>query len=161
MTEWQPIETAPKKNGKKGFYGNELTETILLFVPQSEPHVFVGSWDFFYDISVDGRGIDYYKVNNGFQAFEAWVSTEGELIHRSYGKPTHWMPLPELPGATESKDLGYLIDKWTEEDTRLRNGMQALVSEFADEAARCTTASEAAVWALAKSMLEERLNDRR
>jgi hypothetical protein len=63
MSEWQPIETAPKDR------------TILLWVPYDAWQVC--AWD---------------------ELHKEWVSTGGLSFD---AVPTHWMPLPEPPAATQ------------------------------------------------------------
>ena len=74
MTDWQPIETAPKdgRNVLSPNYGRD----VLLFVPDGYcTKVFVGFFDY-----MDG-----------------WLTPEGGEIKIISGFPTHWMPLPEPP----------------------------------------------------------------
>lgn len=62
MSEWKPIETAPK-DGK---------EVLACFVGQFSRHI----------------------------VFVAHANQDG--VHApGYGKPSHWMPLPEPPKETE------------------------------------------------------------
>jgi hypothetical protein len=75
MTEWQPIETAPKEP-RSGEHG----PTILLWLADNsmEPYrVNVGFWDYLFD--------DWGRANPAEGDSTFWV------------KPTHWMPLPEPP----------------------------------------------------------------
>ena len=73
MSEWQPIETAPKD-------GTE----ILLKIPQlwEEPQGRIGSGDYFSACWYD-------------ESSEFWVNRLGGWI--SLYRPTHWMPLPKSP----------------------------------------------------------------
>jgi hypothetical protein len=72
MTEWQPIETAPRDG-----------TSVLLFATQN-PHDMV-----------DYKGA---QVLSGYwcQLDEAWCST-GSTWTGPFYDPTHWMPLPEPP----------------------------------------------------------------
>ena len=70
MSEWQPIETAPKDG-----------RTIIVFRN-------IHGWNVLgYAYWVDVRGIDGW-VSNGFS------DPPGNL---GLGHPTHWMPLPTPP----------------------------------------------------------------
>jgi len=69
MTEWQPIETAPKDG-----------TDILIYQPPEK------IWGLIFEHVIyvchfDGRG--------------RWTESDGERY--SNFKPTHWMPLPEPP----------------------------------------------------------------
>ncbi len=87
MSEWQPIESAPKD----GRY-------VVVFVPHDErksgaPSVRCCQWDAEYTSEWDEARADSHYVG-------AW--TDGAV--RSFGseetwtyEPTHWMPLPEPP----------------------------------------------------------------
>lgn len=73
MSEWQPIETAPK-DGRQ----------FLVF----DPHLVVGKSD----------GIALcIPIPNGFRFNPRieWTASNGFGIHS--WQPTHWMPLPEPP----------------------------------------------------------------
>ena len=67
MSEWQPIETAPRDG-----------QLVVLFVPHAEPSVSVGSCD---PDESDAK---------------QWMFIEFDLM-ASYYTPTHWMPLPTPP----------------------------------------------------------------
>lgn len=69
MSEWMPIETAPKDG-----------TPILAFSPDSDPSVYVIAW-----------------VNSGFDGkdYSGWREAGGEGYERFV--PTHWQPLPEPP----------------------------------------------------------------
>ena len=73
MTEWQPIETAPKD-------GTE----ILLWGPYCE-RPSPAKW-------YDGKWCAYW---DGFRVIES----EGDFgtDYREFDVPTHWMPLPDPP----------------------------------------------------------------
>ncbi len=75
MSEWQPIDTAPKD-------GTE----VLLFIPNWNNDVKIGNW-------CDTVELDYGKVRRDRKYWYAG---------HSYGmapdpKPTHWMPIPKSP----------------------------------------------------------------
>ncbi len=74
MTDWQPIETAPK--------GNLVGEgpEVLLWVPEDS--------------------LEYYRINVGFwwPMMDGWCrinAPEGDT--KFWKQPSHWMPLPEPP----------------------------------------------------------------
>ena len=86
MTEWQPIETAPVREGF----------SALLYVPGINdwrrprylPYMLVGVWeedDF-------GRG---HWVSDVAE-IEGYESTGDYIVHPPV-HPTHWMPLPTAP----------------------------------------------------------------
>ena len=71
MSEWQPIETAPKDG-----------TTVLLycqgsFLPGPAPFMQAGAWGF------------WHSGNPNHQR-DCWIADEPV-------DPTHWMPLPEPP----------------------------------------------------------------
>lgn len=78
MSEWQPIETAPKTGQEILLYGEWAGE-----ISGPDPRagkIFVGQW-------LGGRS-DYpgYEWHiSGTDAYSAWM------------KATHWQPLPEPP----------------------------------------------------------------
>ena len=73
MTEWQPIETAPKDG----------TDIIVMYIDIDTQFVRIAFWlDSEWDPSVDG----WWTYDCG----------EDESMALSYA-PTHWMHLPELP----------------------------------------------------------------
>lgn len=77
MSEWQPIETAPRDG----------TWILICQYGCSEPSRLVASFD-------DGWGADGW-----------WLCCDGknpELPLRG-PEPTHWMPLPKLPNPTERR----------------------------------------------------------
>lgn len=83
MTEWQPIETAPKDG----------TEIVLC----RGDRVSCGRWfDAVYPkepIIVDG---EYYGMEETGEVIDAcWMSIDGGFSEED--PPTHWMPLPEPP----------------------------------------------------------------
>ena len=71
MTDWQPIETAPKDG----------TRILLL----TEHDVLCGSWN----------GDEYAKNPRPY-----WDNDKSRImgaLHTRKFQPTHWMPLPEPP----------------------------------------------------------------
>lgn len=87
MSEWQPIESAPKGGGAELITDPEYVEPpkILLLFPNGA--MSVAYWDWYY--AEGGRGYE-----DGI----AWVEpVSGERVHNYYDNPTHWMPLPEPP----------------------------------------------------------------
>jgi len=68
MTEWQPIETAPKHGAGKGLFGHERGPELMLTDGES---IYIGFWN--------GRSWD-----------------DGDF-YDDIGGVTHWMPLPALP----------------------------------------------------------------
>ena len=93
---WKPIKTAPKGNG------DEINDTrdplhiqppkILLYFP-AENVVEVGYWDWYYAPS-----------GNGYEGCSAWCCGEYQPAAMGLDEPTHWMPLPEPPLASEAED---------------------------------------------------------
>lgn len=88
LTEWHPIETAPK-DGRKMllFYLNENGQARRV----------IGGWVNDEDAAesdTDGVGLEagwYERIDN-------WPDYCQVAIHE--GEPTHWMPLPAAPGST-------------------------------------------------------------
>ena len=75
MSNWKPIETAPK--------GNE--ETVLLYCPES--------WD------TDGIRVGWWYEAESPAEHDGWYEDESSS-HRLtdlYGEPTHWQPIPPPP----------------------------------------------------------------
>lgn len=71
MSEWNPIETAPKD----GTY-------ILAYSPLA------------HEFNYSNIRVTYYRRSEDKQGFIGW----GEFNSRNW-PPTHWMPLPEPPNA--------------------------------------------------------------
>ena len=94
-SDWQPIETAPKDGtpillGRKAADEDDWGISTLGWWQDSEPD------------GVDCMGSDAgfidYQVNNFFPG-----RSFGAEKHRyRESQPTHWMPLPEPPSATET-----------------------------------------------------------
>lgn len=70
MTEWQPIETAPKIEGDR----------LLVAWPNRQAWVTIGFW------------------SDEYHGLKAWADdmTENPFVPQ----PTHWMPLPAPPSST-------------------------------------------------------------
>lgn len=81
MSEWQPIETAPK-NGTH----------LLLFFPH-ENTIEVGYWDCY-----------YAETGRGYEGCSAWCCSEYQPAAMAFDEPTHWMPLPEPPELEKDND---------------------------------------------------------
>ena len=71
MSEWQPIETAPKDG------------TPVLVAQPRDKH---GWW---IDVAEN-----FYEVDEHLDATDKWLGRES---HSVSCRPTHWMPLPEPP----------------------------------------------------------------
>ena len=67
MSEWQPLETAPKN-----------AVTVLVLDMSSKPNV-----------------VTAYFEDDG--AWKGWVYADQLLADGDFPRPTHWMPLPEPP----------------------------------------------------------------
>lgn len=70
MSEWQPIETAPK-------------DTEVLVWDPSQGCVYIARQTPFY--------------NTPFEGVRCLLGHHWETGEGGYGTPTHWMPLPEPP----------------------------------------------------------------
>lgn len=78
MTEWQPIETAPKDGTK------------ILLTPGEVETVTIGSFERPHLVGETGwRSIE--------RDSDAWGCT-----YRMDIKPTHWMPIPDPPGTARA-----------------------------------------------------------
>lgn len=90
MSEWKPIETAPRGNGDKVPLTSdpEYIEPpkILLYFP-SEDVIEVGYWDWYYS----------EEVGHGYEGCSAWCCGEYQPAAMGWDEPTHWMPLPTAP----------------------------------------------------------------
>lgn len=89
MSEWQPIETAPKGGGAEYVTDKNWVEPPRILVSFGEEGIAIVYWDWSYD---EGG------YNNWGQR-DAWiVAYTGEPSALHFGSnPTHWMPLPNPP----------------------------------------------------------------
>jgi hypothetical protein len=76
QAQWQPIETAPKDG----------TNVLLFGLWAGEIH---GVHD------CPSMEIGYFSDGSDYEGFD-WVATGGDY-YCTWGKPTHWMPLPDAP----------------------------------------------------------------
>jgi hypothetical protein len=86
MSEWQPIETAPRGSGESGPAlttdpGYVAPPKVLLWTAEGPV---VGYYDWYYH---EGYGM------GAADGVSAWRDHNGEEAYI----PTHWMPLPEPP----------------------------------------------------------------
>jgi hypothetical protein len=83
VSEWQPIETAPK-DGRHMLlaYRNRLNKWRTI----------IGSWESF---PTDEFDDDDLEIMSGAAWYEAsWVNEQALKLEEA---PTHWMPLPSAP----------------------------------------------------------------
>jgi hypothetical protein len=77
MSEWQPIETAPRDGTR-------------LFL-----------WDSHLDLAISGMWHVEPTIDNPVQGYEPgwawWVSDRDYVMWDDGTSPTHWMPLPKPP----------------------------------------------------------------
>ncbi len=79
MSEWQPIETAPKDGTDifgYGLWAGEITGPEQMI-----------------------KSVDIIRWNNGLSDFpgdEWWECLTGDY-YATWLEPTHWMPIPDLP----------------------------------------------------------------
>lgn len=85
MSEWQPIETAPKGGGAKLVTDPLWTNPPLILIRFGDEGVSVAYWDWYY--AEGGTG-----YRDGF----AWIEPcSGEFLNRHYSTPpTAWMYIP-------------------------------------------------------------------
>jgi hypothetical protein len=79
MTEWQPIETAPKDGTQILVCGTYSSDIAIVRFREHDR--------------------DWRCVSDGFDVIESQSDFGTE--YRSFAVPTHWMPLPSLPGETK------------------------------------------------------------
>ena len=83
MSDWRPIETAPK-NG----------DEVLLY--REDAGIFLGRWtapiDFLTEREMERSGLDEESANAG-----GWFYADFVQGDRFEEPPTHWMPLPSPP----------------------------------------------------------------
>lgn len=76
MSDWQPIETAPKDG-----------TTILIFLPRMKNPICLGRW---WDKVELEHGVETYRRAE-------WMRNGMPAMSTLKFEPTHWMPLPEPP----------------------------------------------------------------
>lgn len=81
MSEWQPIETAPK-DGTEVLVGVDIA---TVWIVRNASFVREDDW-----VPRGGCGDGWWAYNN---------SVTQEMLEGIY-EPTHWMPLPEPPEST-------------------------------------------------------------
>lgn len=87
MSEWQPMDTAPKGGGAEYVTDPNYVEPPKILLKFENGEVSVGYWDWYY--AEGGRG---------YEGGEAWIEPlSGERLDMYYDAPTGWMPLPEPP----------------------------------------------------------------
>ena len=87
MSEWQPIETAPRTGEKLiVFYrnGNNKARTVMARWLTEEQAV---------ELDADDVGLEC----GWYECIDNWDDYTDVAIHE--GEPTHWMPLPKPPTA--------------------------------------------------------------
>lgn len=96
MSEWQPIETAPKDGTPILLYvPDEIDQDNYEKPPQMARHVAIGWSGRLGDRSRDGvwcAAITKSESFNGSELTGSWMEHEWLQVG-----PTHWMPLPEPP----------------------------------------------------------------
>lgn len=92
MTDWKPIETAPKGGGADFVTDPNWVEPPKIIVCCEDGEIVIVYWDWAY-------ARDGYYYNPGLSA---WIlQGTGEQVGLHYGEPTHWMPLPPPPQTEE------------------------------------------------------------
>jgi hypothetical protein len=97
MSEWQPIETAPK--GKKVIVFGEVPG-------MSHPQTVVARYWTRHTLPVaegfeDEDWVDLSGDGDAYMPEDWYEETMGEDVAAVNLKPTHWMPLPEPPKGAE------------------------------------------------------------
>jgi len=77
LTKWQPIETAPRD-------GTEIIGRAGLWVEVTA----------------------FFKGTKPWERKEAWVTSNDDEGYAQDFKPTHWLPLPEIPAKEGKKSNG-------------------------------------------------------
>lgn len=90
MSEWQPIETAPKDSVE-----------VLLYTPGG---IAIGAWEDIEEDAPDQPGHDAGWYACGYSCDTVmWGRTEAAgfvgpgYLYEATNQPTHWMPLPNPP----------------------------------------------------------------
>ena len=98
--QWRPIETFFEQNEPHALHGSDPVyyENVL---------VYAATWDSAWDSPYDARGGrwgDDYKAYTAstYVGAPCWIATsDAPSDYDTYLKPTHWMPLPDSPPATD------------------------------------------------------------
>jgi len=86
MSDWQPIESAPKGGGAIFTTYPDWIDPPKILLLFANAIVSVGYWDWY-----------YAKGGKGYEGGEAWVEpVSGERLDMHYDAPVGWLPLPEV-----------------------------------------------------------------
>lgn len=86
MSEWQPIETAPKGGGAETVVDPRWVEPPVVLLYCGDGDIITARWDWY-----------YAPGGNGDDGRSAWVGSCGDRVADWFDEPTHWMPLPAPP----------------------------------------------------------------
>jgi hypothetical protein len=94
MTDWQPIETAPRDG-----------TALLLFCPgvsswnrkSGMPDIVTGLWENHCPVSTDGGPYEMGSWFSDIGDVDQGYESTGAYFEHERLRPTHWMPLPEPP----------------------------------------------------------------
>lgn len=95
MSDWQPIETAPKDGTKILGYGRG-TERAMWPVDEKMPFMQCVIWWTWHDSEELVDAGDGLFRKRPVRVLEMW-----QPIGTHFFKPTHWMPLPSPPTSRE------------------------------------------------------------